>query len=127
MHNSVGTQTLNDTQWKALEHLFQEPEKTGPGKPHAPWRKVVNSILFVLTTGMKWATIPQNREHFATKSVSNRWYIEWTKNSQKLKEILSILGMEDSSTVQLPPTRNRLGRIQNIADQQLKDSVRATQ
>jgi transposase len=82
-------QSLTDEQWALLEPLFTTPVKRGRGKPHAPWRTVVNSILVVLLTGIKWAGLPKLKE-FASKSASHRWFVEWDKNGF-LNQILTVL------------------------------------
>lgn len=73
-------QPLTDREWRDLEPLFPSPLRRGRGKPHAPWRQVVNSILVVFTEGGKWHVIPKSPE-FATKSVAHRWFALWEKNN----------------------------------------------
>ena len=99
---------LTDEQWKLLEHLFLEPPKRGRGKPHAPWRYVVNSILFVLTTGSKWSALPKG-EHFATKSAAHRWFLLWDKNGL-IDQIIAILNqhLQEHLHLRAPARRNRL-------------------
>ena len=82
-------QPLTDSQWESLKSMFPEPVKRGRGKPHTPWRAVVNSILFVLMTGAKWATLPKLPE-FASKSASHRWFVLWDKDGT-LDKILALL------------------------------------
>ncbi|HEV7737586.1 MAG TPA: transposase [Chlamydiales bacterium] len=88
-------QSLTDAQWALLEPLFTTPVKRGRGKPHAPWRAVVNSILAVLLTGIKWAGLPKGEE-FASKSASHRWFVEWDKNGF-LSQMLTVLRAAPSS------------------------------
>lgn len=80
---------LTDQQWLLLEPLFPRLEKRGRGKPHTPWRGVLNSILFVLTTGSKWSALPKTPD-FASKSASHRWFVLWDKNGV-IDQILSLL------------------------------------
>lgn len=82
-------ESLTDAQWALLEPLFTTPEKRGRGKPHAPWRTVLNSILFVLLRGMKWSALPKSEE-YASKSASHRWFVEWDKTGF-LGQILGVL------------------------------------
>ena len=101
-------QSLTDLQWQVLEPMFPNPVKRGRGKPHTPWRAVLNSILFILTTKMKWEALPKTPE-FASKSAAHRWFKTWKANGfldeiiEKLKD-LSILASE----IKLPKTRVRL-------------------
>lgn len=101
-------QTLTDLQWQVLEPLFPKPEKRGRGKPHTPWRKVLNAILYVLCTKTKWEALPKTEE-FASKSASHRWFKIWKKNGF-LNEILAKL--QDLSMLanelKFPATRTRL-------------------
>lgn len=101
-------QPLTDLEWEKIQHLFPNPIKRSRGKPHAPWRSVVNSILMVLCTKTKWSQIPQD-PNFATKSVAHRWFALWDK-SGILQETLSLLSNERScfKETSTPPRRNRL-------------------
>lgn len=80
---------LTDIQWDKIKHLFPAPVKRGRGKPHTPWRAVVNSILYVLLSKAKWGTWPKT-EDFASKSAAHRWFLHWEKEG-KLDEILGII------------------------------------
>lgn len=80
---------LTDLQWEKLKDLFPAPAKRGRGKPHTPWRSVVNSILYVLLTKAKWGTWPKTEE-FASKSAAHRWFLHW-ENSGKLEQVLTIV------------------------------------
>lgn len=101
-------QPLTDLQWQVLEPLFPNPVKRGRGKPHTAWRKVLNSILYVLCTKSKWEALPKD-EAFASKSASHRWFKIWKKTGfldqilSKLQE-LSMLASE----LKFPSTRMRL-------------------
>ncbi len=82
-------ESLTDLQWEKLKHLFPAPVKRGRGKPHTPWRSVVNSILYVLLAKAKWGTWPKTEE-FASKSAAHRWFLLWEKCG-KMDEILGIV------------------------------------
>jgi len=97
-------QELTDLQWQALEPLFPHPVKRGRGKPHAAWRSVLNSILFVLAAGAKWDALPQNPS-FAPKSVAHRWYKAW-RSDGLLDQILASLQLPYE--LKFPATRRRL-------------------
>ncbi len=54
---------LSDDQWFVIKGLMpKDPEKRGKGYPHAPWRKVCNSIFWVLTTGGRWCDLPKGEQ-----------------------------------------------------------------
>ncbi len=99
-------ESLTDAQWSLVESQFPEPEKRGRGKPHAPWRAVLNSILFILMTGAKWGSLPK-MEAFASKSASHRWVLIWNKNGFLEKIIESLKGFSSLSATSLifPPQR----------------------
>ena len=80
---------LSDLEWKLFEDLLpQSPEKRGRGMPHAPFRKVLNTQLYVLITGCRWCDIPRG-EQWASKSsasamaqeVVRRWNARKTKKA----------------------------------------------
>lgn len=97
-------QCLTDAQWQALEPLFPKPEKRGRGKPHTPWRSVVNAVLFVLYTKGKWGALPKSDE-YASKSAAHRWYLAW-KKSGVLEQVLTILKeFHPDREISLPPER----------------------
>lgn len=101
-------QPITDLQWQLLEPLFPNPIKRGRGKPHTPWRKVLNSILYVLCTQEKWEALPKE-DHFASKSASHRWFKIWKTNGF-LNEILAKLQEFSvlAGELKFPATRNRL-------------------
>ena len=48
---------LTDEQWSFLQGFMPPAPKRG--RPRLDDRKVLNGILFVLTTGCRWADMPQ--------------------------------------------------------------------
>ncbi len=44
--------------------------------PHAPFRCVLNSLMYVLTTGCRWCDVPRG-EIWASKSSAHRWLKGW--------------------------------------------------
>jgi hypothetical protein len=64
---------LSDLEWKPGEDIFlEEPSKRGSCMPHAPYRHVLNSFLYILITGYLWCDLPRG-EIWASKSSSHRW------------------------------------------------------
>lgn len=99
---------LTDLQWQTMEHLFPQPAKRSRGKPHTPWRKVVNSILCVLLSKVKWSSIP-NTPSFATKSASHRWFVLWDKNGFLTTLVDAYQkAVQQEVSIQHPPRRQRL-------------------
>jgi hypothetical protein len=68
---------LSDLEWKLFEDIFpDEPKKRGKGMPHAPYRHVLNSMLYILITGCRWCDLPRG-DIWASKSSSHRWLKRW--------------------------------------------------
>jgi transposase len=83
---------LSDLEWKLFEDLFPEPAKRGKGMPHAPFRFVMNTLLYILITGCRWCDLPQG-EKWASKSSAHRWLQRWQADGtlERLKQrILNI-------------------------------------
>ena len=79
-------QPLADLHWQMLAPLFPSLTKRGKGKPHTPWRKVLNTVLFVHFTNSKWANVPVGAE-WASRSAAHRWMLAW-KQSGLFDQIL---------------------------------------
>ena len=118
-------QALTDLQWQVLEPLFPKPIKRGRGKPHTPWRAVLNSILFILSTRLKWEALPKTPE-YASKSAAHRWYKAWKADGfldqviNKLQE-LSVLASE----LKFPKTRMRLPKQHSQCEVSERESLLA--
>ena len=103
---------LSDVQWQAIESFFQTQMKRGRGKPHAPWRQVVNSILFVLATGAKWDALPK-LPSFASKSVAHRWYKAWQRSGLLDQILAKLQGLSMGVRVlKFPATRVRVPKME---------------
>ena len=71
---------LSDEQWEVLRFLLpQEPIKRGCGMPHADWRKVLNTIVWVLITGCRWCDVPEGAM-WGSRTSSHRWLGKWLKD-----------------------------------------------
>ena len=77
---------LIDNQQRLIEGFFPEPAKREKGKPHTPWRTVVNTILWILTTGSRWCDVPVGAQ-WASRSASHRWLGYW-KETGRLRQLL---------------------------------------
>ncbi len=62
---------MSDTQWKTVASHLPKPAKTG--RPRCNDRNTVNGMLFVLTTGCRWADMP-NR--YGSKSTAHLRFSE---------------------------------------------------
>jgi transposase len=70
---------LSDLEWKLFEDLLPEPEKRGQGMPHAPYRHVMNTLMYILITGCRWCDVPRGGQ-WASKSSAHRWLKRWHKD-----------------------------------------------
>jgi len=61
---AMGFRELTDEQWSFLQSFMPPPSRRG--RPRLDDRKVLNGILFVLTTGCRWADMPRRYCHPTT-------------------------------------------------------------
>lgn len=68
---------LTNEKWSRIEALMNwQPQCKERGTKRLDFRKIWNSILFVLTTGCRWKDIPKN-EMFVPRSSAHRWLKRW--------------------------------------------------
>jgi len=58
--------------------------------PGADFRKIWNSILFVLTRGRRWIDLPKHLDLYCSKSIAHRWLLI-LKKEHVLERVLSQL------------------------------------
>jgi transposase len=75
---AVQFKKLTDQQWHLIENAMEWKPAPARGKPTTPFRKVWNSILYILSRGCTWADLPKDKEHYASKSVAHRWLQYWS-------------------------------------------------
>lgn len=68
---------LTDEQWLLVKNSMQWTPAPPRGKESTCFRKVWNSILYILSRGCRWADLPTEKEYYATKSVAHRWLQIW--------------------------------------------------
>jgi transposase len=84
---------LSDLEWHLFADIFPpEPLKQGRGMPHTPFRKVVNTLLYVLITGCRWCDLPRG-PHWASKSAAHRCLQRWQGDSNLAAMQARILGL----------------------------------
>ena len=66
---------LSDSQWETIKELVNWTPPLQRGVARADFRKIWNSILFVLTTGCRWADIPNDSSRYCSKSTAHRWLV----------------------------------------------------
>jgi transposase len=68
---------LSDLEWHLFAGIFPpEPTPRRRGMPHTPFRKVGNTLLYVLITGCRWCDLPRGPQ-WASKSAAHWWLQRW--------------------------------------------------
>ena len=90
-------------EWKLFADMFpSEPTTRGRGMPHTPFRKVVNTILYILITGCRWCDIPRGPP-WASKSAAHRWLRRWQVDGTLAAMQARLLGLaEEQGMIQWP-------------------------
>ena len=57
---------MSDVQWNTIAPQLPKPAKTG--RPRNNDRNIINGILFILTTGCRWADMP---DKYGSKSTAH--------------------------------------------------------
>ena len=84
---------LSDLEWKLFEDVMTEVgEKRGRGMPHAPFRHILNTLMYVLITGCRWCDVPRG-EIWASKSSAHRWLWRWQTDGTLERLQARILGI----------------------------------
>ncbi len=60
----MGFKELTDEQWESIKTLLPQPR--GRGRKRVDDRKVINGILYVLTTGCRWMDMPEKYGSYKT-------------------------------------------------------------
>ena len=86
---------LTDLEWKLFADLLPpQPPQRGRGMPHTPFRKVVNTLLYVLITGCRWCDLPRGPP-WASKSAAPRGLQRWQDYGTLAAMHARILGMAE--------------------------------
>ena len=87
---------LTDRQWEITEPLLPGSPKRKPGQPHAPFREILNTILWVLITGARWIDVPDD-DGFGKRSTSHRWLGIWESDGTWERIMSCFLGMAENA------------------------------
>ena len=86
---------VSDGEWRLFEDVFPStPTKRGRGMPHAPFRKILNTLLYVLITGCRWCDVPRGLQ-WASKSATHRWLRCWQTDGTLAAMQARILGVAE--------------------------------
>ena len=64
---------LTDDEWALVESLIP-PAKSGGGKRQTDMRAVMNGVMYILSTGCQWRSIPKD---LPPRSTVHRYFIWW--------------------------------------------------
>jgi transposase len=64
---------LTDDEWALVESLIP-PAKSGGGKRRTDMRAVMNGVMYILSTGCQWRSIPKD---LPPRSTVHRYFIWW--------------------------------------------------
>ena len=68
---------VSNLEWRLFEDIFPPaPPKRRRGMPHAPFRKILKTLLYVWITGCRWCAVPRGLP-WASKSATHRWWQRW--------------------------------------------------
>ena len=67
---------LTDEEWAFIEPLIP-PARRGGNKRTVDEREVVNGLMFILSTGCQWRSLPKD---LPPRSTVHRYFCEWTYN-----------------------------------------------
>jgi transposase len=70
---------LSDYQWENITSLMNWSPPPVRGVLRADFRKVWNSILFILTRGYRWIDLPRDKSFYCSKSTAHRWLLLFKK------------------------------------------------
>jgi transposase len=70
---------LTDEQWNCIKSLMNWAPPPVRGVPRADFRKIWNSIFYVLTRGYRWIDLPKDPLIYCSKSTAHRWLVIFKK------------------------------------------------
>lgn len=79
---------LTDQQWDVIKSLIEWTPPPERGVPRADFRKIWNSIFYVLTRGCRWIDLPRDHLLYCSKSTAHRWLVI-LKKEHVLDSVLS--------------------------------------
>jgi transposase len=86
---------VSDLEWRSFEDLFPPaPPQRGRGLPHAPFRKILNPLLYILITGCRWCDAPCGPQ-WASKSATPRWLQRWQADGTLAAMQARLLGIAE--------------------------------
>jgi transposase len=66
-----------DSQWALITELMDQKLAPERGTPRASFRKVWNSILYVLGRACRWVDTPADRATNTARATAHAWMLGW--------------------------------------------------
>ena len=86
---------VSDLEWRLFEDVFPPaPPKRRRGMPHAPFRKILNTLLYILITGSRWCDVPHGPQ-WGSRSATHRWLQRWQADGTLAAMQARILGIAE--------------------------------
>ena len=86
---------LSDLEWRLFADIFPPAApKRRRGMPHASFRTIFNTLLYVLITGCRWCDVPRGPQ-WASKSATHRWLQRWQADGTLAAMQARILGIAE--------------------------------
>src|SRR5262249_32804122 len=86
---------VSELEWRLFADVFPPaPPKRGCGMPHAPFRKLLNTLLYILITGCRWCDVPRGPQ-WGSKSATHRWLQRWQADGTLATMQARILGVAE--------------------------------
>ncbi len=95
---------LTDDEWSVVEPLIP-PRKTGGRKRTVIMREVVNGLMYILSTGYQWRSIPKDlppKSSFTTTSICGPMTAHW--NGSTTRFMSSVANKRTGKPVRPPPS-----------------------
>jgi len=86
---------VSELAWRLFEDVFPPaPPQRRRGMPHTPFRKILNTLLYILITGCRWCDVPHGPQ-WGSKSATHRWLQRWQADGTLAAMQARILGMAE--------------------------------
>jgi transposase len=87
---------VSDWEWRLCEDILPPaPPQRRRGMPHAPFRQLLHTWLYVWITGCRWCEVPRG-PHWASKSATHRWLPRGQAEGTLAAMPARILGMTEA-------------------------------
>ena len=86
---------VSDVEWRLCEDgLPPAPPQRRRGRPQAPFRKILHTLLSILMTGCRWCDVPHGPP-WGSKSATHRWLQRWQADGTLAAMQARILGVAE--------------------------------